>query len=118
MSDRSLLISGFSLDHGAGLTISGITCRLAFVVVLSAVDHQCLASYGRISTIQLDHTVESLGTQNAVGADPLIWHIARVRAFPGEVSMFGIRRIEVPTGRGMAGLMVALSGFVNMECDP
>ncbi|CAH2408838.1 hypothetical protein MES5069_720015 [Mesorhizobium escarrei] len=111
-------LGGFSLDHGAGLTVSGITGRLAFVVVLSAVDHQCFASYRRVSTIQLDHAVENLGTQNALGADPLIWHIARVRAFPGEVSMFGIRRIEVPTGRGMAALMVAFSGLMNMKRNP
>lgn len=86
---------GFSLDHGTGLTFSGITGGLAFVVVLPTVDHQCLASYRRFSAIQLDHAVENLGTQNAVGANPLIWHIAR--PFP----------VRYPC-----------SAFVGLKCPP
>src|SRR5690606_28627758 len=105
-------------DHAAGKPVTGITRRLAFVIIGSGMDHQGSPDDARFALSKGHHRVEYLGAQCPVIADILVWHVAHMRSVFHEEAVLVRTGVEVSASGFMVRLGIALAGLVNVERNP
>ena len=86
------------LDHSACDTIAGIARRLAAVIIRVGVnnDRRTIRIEQTCWAVsQCDVRIENMGSELAVGADKLVWHVAGVRAVFGHVTVLVLGWLEM-----------------------